>query len=70
MAESALFEVPRLLVDDLDAAEVLAGVQLGADGQAGAGTGAGDQADDDLVAGQRTDGLRRLRAGRPVAGLA
>ena len=41
------------LVAHLDPGVVGAGVELGADGQAGAGGGGGDGVDDDLVAGQR-----------------
>ncbi len=42
----------HLAVGDLDAARVGAGIAFGADGQAGAGGGPGDEADGDLVAGQ------------------
>jgi hypothetical protein len=41
------------LVGDRDAGGVGAGVEFGVDGEAGAGGGGADRADDDLVTGQR-----------------
>jgi hypothetical protein len=42
-----------LLLGVGDAGGVVAGVELGADGEPGGGAGGTDQVDDDLVAGQR-----------------
>src|SRR5258708_16119526 len=67
---AAFLKVPDLLVRDLDALGIAAGVHLGCDGQPGAGGGRGDGLDDDLVAGQGAaapapgDG-----GGQPVLGL-
>ena len=48
-----LLQVLDFPVGDLDALGVVAGIELGADGQPGAGGGRGDGVHDDLVAGQR-----------------
>ena len=48
--QRALFEAAHLLVGDLDALGVAAGVQFGVHGQPGAGGGRGDGVDDDLMA--------------------
>ena len=47
------FQLPHLAVGDLDALFVGGVVEFGVHGEAGAGGGAGDQVDDDFVAGQR-----------------
>lgn len=48
--QRALFEAFHLLVGDLDAVGVAAGVQFGVHGHPGAGGGRGDGVDDDLMA--------------------
>src|SRR6266496_3145522 len=51
--DRALFQGLHLLVGDLDALLVGAGVQSGLDGQPGRGGGRGDRLNNDFVAGQR-----------------
>ena len=60
----------HVLVADLDAGRVGAGVEFGADGEPGAGGGAGDEVDDDFVAGQRSAApVHRDLAEEPVLDL-